>query len=143
MPATQARGGFGTKLLRDDGTGTFTAIAEVGDITGPALTNLTEDATNNDSPNGWTEKISLGLKEAGDVTLTMHMLQDDSTQNALAQDLAGSVKRNFRIVYPTGTKRKAFSAYVTNIGAAFPVRGKMMSDVTLSITGAVVTEPHS
>lgn len=142
MAATQARGGFGTKLLRDSGGGTFVIVAEVGDINGPTVTQLTEDATNQDSPNGWSEKVSLGLKEAGDVTLTLHFLQDDAGQNQLRLDAESFTLRNFRIVFPSGTKRKSFSAFVTSVGAGYPVRGKMMSDVTLSITGAVINEAH-
>lgn len=140
--ATQARGGFGTKLYRDNGSGTFTAIAEIGDINGPELTQIMEDATNMDSPNGWGEKIAVGLREAGDVSFQMHLLQDDSTQNALLSDLGASTLSNFRIVLAGGTKRWAFSGYVTKIGQSYPLKGKMMNDVTIAITGRPVKEAH-
>ncbi len=140
MPATQAKGGFGAKLFRDDGTGTFVAVAEVLDINGPELTQIIEDATNMDSPNGWGEKIAVGVREAGDVTFQMHMLQDDTTQNSLYADLGASTKRNFRLVYPSGTKRLSFSGFVQRIGHAYPVKGKIVNDVTVSITGQVVKE---
>lgn len=140
--ATQARGGFGTKLYRDNGSGTFTAIAEIGDINGPELTQIMEDATNMDSPNGWGEKIAVGLREAGDVSFQMHLLQDDSTQNALLSDLGASTLSNFRIVLAGGTKRWSFSGYVTKIGQSYPLKGKMMNDVTIAITGRPVKEAH-
>ncbi len=142
MPATQAKGAFGTKLYRDDGTGTFTAVAEVLDINGPELSQIIEDATNMDSPNGWGEKIGVGLREAGDVTFQMNLLQDDATQNALITDLGSSTKRNFRIVLAGGTKRWSFSGFVATIGQTYPVKGKMVSDVTITVTGQAVKEPH-
>lgn len=142
MPATQAKGGYGAKVWRDDGTGTFAVVAEVLDITGPEASQLIEDATNMDSPNGWGEKIAIGLREAGDVTFQMHLLQDDASQNALWSDLGSSQKRNFRIVLPSGTKRVAFAGFVSKIGQSFPVKGKMVRDVALSVTGQVVIEAH-
>jgi len=143
MPATQAKGGFGTKLYRDDGAGTFVPVAEVLDVDGPELSQIVEDATNMDSPNGWAEKIAVGVREAGDVTFPAHLLQDDATQNSLLTDLGASTKRNFRIVYPSGTKRLSFSGFVQRIAHAFPVKGKMMHNITLSITGQVVKEAHA
>ncbi len=142
MPATLAKGGFGTKIYRDDGTGTFTAIAEVMDIQGPELTQIIEDATNQDSPNGWEEKIAVGVKAAGDVTFSLNLLQDDTTQNALRNDLETSTKRNFRIVIAGGTKRISFSGFVSKVGQSYPVKGKQVSDVAISITGQPVKEAH-
>lgn len=140
MPATQAKGGFGTKLFRDDGTGTFVAIAEVMDINGPELTQILDDATNNDSTNGWGEKVAVGVREAGDVTFQVNLLQDNVTQNNLYNDLNASTQRNFRLVYPSGTKRLSFAGFVQRIGHTFPVKGKLLQDVTISITGPVVKE---
>ena len=142
MPATQAKGGFGAKLFRDDGTGTFVAVAEVLDISGPELTQIIEDATNMDSPDGWGEKIAVGLRESGDVTFPMHMLQDDATQNALYSDLGASTKRNFRLVYPSATKRLSFAGFVQRIGHGYPVKGKLVNDVTISVTGKVTKEAN-
>ncbi len=142
MAATQAKGGFGTKLYRDDGTGTFVAIAEVLDVNGPELTQVIEDATHMESPSGWGEKIAVGLREAGDITFQVHMLQDDVTQGTLYSDLNSSAKQNFRLVYPSGTKRLAFSGFVQRIGHSYPVKGKMVNDVTISITGPVVKEAN-
>lgn len=142
MPATQARGGFGTKLFRDDGTGTFVAIAEIGDITGPGVSHIVEDATHMESPNGHTEKIGVGLCETGDLTFTMHLLIDDATQNALYTDVYSGTKRNFRLVHPAGTKRWSFAGIVQNIGQSYPLKGKLVNDVTITISGKAVKEAH-
>ncbi|MFN0133427.1 MAG: phage tail tube protein [Phycisphaerales bacterium] len=139
---TQAKGGFGSKIYRDDGTGTFVAVAEVLDVNGPELTQIIEDATNMDSANGWGEKIAVGVREAGDVTFQMHMLQDAATQNVLYSDLGSSTKSNYRLVFPGGTKRLAFAGFVSRIGHSYPVKGKLVNDVTLSITGQVLKEAN-
>lgn len=140
--ATQAKGGFGTKLYRDDGTGTFVAVAEALDFSGPEASQIIEDATNMDSPNGWGEKIAVGLRESGNLTFQMHLLESDSTQASLWSDLGSSTKRNWRLVHPSGTKRVAFSGFVSRIGRSYPVKGKMVHDVELSVTGQLVSEAN-
>lgn len=140
---SQAKGGFKTKLYREDPSGTWQQVSEILDVTGPATSQVIEDATHMDSADGFSEKIAVGLREAGDVTFQMHLLQDDASQNGLLADLNASTSRAYRIVFPSGTKRIVFTGFVANIGNAFPVRGKMVQDVTLSITGKPVREAHS
>lgn len=137
MAANRARGGFGTLIQRGDGGGTeiFTTIAEALDIDGPEQKQLTEDATHMESPNGWAEKISLGVKEAGNVTFQMHFVPDDTTHALLRTDLNAGTKRNFRIVVAGATKRWEFAAFVESIGASHPVKGKMVRPVSLVVTG--------
>lgn len=140
--ATQARGAFGTLLQRDDGTGTFVTIAEVMDINGPAISHVIEDATNMDSPSGWAEKVAVGVKEAGDVTFQVHTIHSNATQDGLRSDLVAGTARNYRVIFPGGAQRLAFAGIVSNIGNAYPVRGKLMNDVTIAVTGPVVKEAH-
>jgi hypothetical protein len=145
MAATRAKTGFGTRIYRGDGaspTETFVAIAEIGDVSGPELRLQTEDATHMESPNGYVEKIPT-IREAGDVTFDMHLIEGEITQSPLFDDLNESALRNFRLVFPSGGTRIAFKAYVTSIGPSFPVKGKMVRSVTLSITGKPVEEPNS
>lgn len=143
MPATQAKGGFGTKLYRDDGTGNFTSLGEIMDVSGPSISQVIVDATNMASPNGWSEKIATGVKEAGDVTFQMNFLESDATQTALRQDIENNVQRNFRLVHPSTLKRISFSAFVASMGHSYPMRDKMVRDVTLTITGQPVFENNS
>jgi hypothetical protein len=140
---SQARGGFGTKLYRDStGAGSFQQVAEIGDVTGPAVSQVIEDATHMDSPDGYAEKIAVGLREAGDLSFSMHLIQDDASQNGLLADLNSSTPRTYRLVFPTGTKRITFTGLVQSIGASYPVRGKMMNDVVITVSGKPVKEAH-
>lgn len=142
MPATQAKGGFGTKLYRDNGAGTFAELSEIMDVSGPEVSQETVDATHMASPNGFTEKIAVGLRDAGDVTFAMNLIQDDASHGLLEGDLLASTLSNYRLVYPSGTKRISFSAFVKSIGPSFPMRDKMVRNVVLTVTGKPVRETH-
>lgn len=144
MPATRAKGGFKTLIYRGDGaspTEGFSPVAEILDIGGPEASQATEDATNMDS-DGWEEKIAIGLKAAGDISFQMHLLQDDASQNGLWQDLNSSTRRNYRIVFPSQTKRLSVTGFIAKINHSFPVKGKMVHDVTITLTGPIIREVH-
>ena len=140
MP-TNAKGGFGTQLLRDDGPGTFVAINEVPDINGLDESQIMEDATSMDSP-GVTEKVPVGLRELGEITFQVPFVPTDSTHAALKTDLDSTTLRHWRIVLPSGTRRISFDAYVSKMSASFPVKGIMMRDVTLTPITPQVLEAH-
>lgn len=144
MAKTNAKTGFGTKVYRGDGATpeVFVAIAEIGDVTGPEKRLQTEDATHMESPDGYVEKIPT-IREAGDVSFDMHLIEGNTTQSPLFEDLDNGTERNFRLVFPSGTTRISFAAFVTSIGPSFPVKGKMVRSVTLSVTGKPVEEPNS
>lgn len=144
MPATAARTGLGTKLYRGDGavSETFTALPEVLDVNGPGTSLMTEDATHMESPNGYVEKIGT-VKEAGTVTFQMHLQDNEALLVALQADLDAPNLRNFRLVHPSGTRRKSYAAWVTSIEPSYPVKGKMTYALTLTPTGKVITEAHS
>ncbi len=138
MARTAAKGGFGTKFQRSlDGT-TYTDIAEIYDVDGPAITKVTDDATHMQSDDGFAEKIAVGIHEAGDVTFQMAFLGGDAGQNALRnENEAGTDPGYFRIVTPT-SKTITFRGFVGNIGATYPMRGKMVNSVTINVTGKPV-----
>lgn len=139
--ATQAKGGFRTHLYMDDGAGNWTKIAECRDFSGPQRQHVVEDATSHDS-DGWAEKVAVGLRDGGDVTFQCNLLQDDASQALLHAANASGALRSFRLVPPSQTRRLNFSAIVANISDSYPVRGIMMHDVTLSISGAVTRTSH-
>lgn len=140
---SQAKGGFKTKLYREDPSGTWQQVSEILDVNGPAISQVIEDATHMDSADGFSEKIAVGLREAGDVTFQMHLLQDDASQGGLLSDLNASTSRAYRLVFSSGTKRISFTGFVASIGNAFPLRGKMVQDVVITVTGKPVKEAHS
>jgi hypothetical protein len=138
---TAAKAAFKTKVYRYNGA-TWDAIPEVRDITGPGGEQVTDEATSMDSGSD-VEHIGTGLNDNGSVTFQMPLLQDNAIQALLHADQRSGTPRDFRIVYPSATKRINFTAIVKNITNAFPVRGTMMHDVTLLITGEVSRSAHS
>jgi len=125
----------------DDGSGAFLAIvAECKDFTGLNFKQILEDATNQDSPNGFAEKIPVGLKEVGDLTFQCNLLDGDASQLKLRADSKAGTKRDYRLVFPKMNWRFAFSGFVADVGAAMPIRGIMTSDVTITPTGEAFLE---
>lgn len=135
--ATSAVSSHGTLLKIGDGGGSevFTTIAEVKDISGPALSWETEDVTNHDSSK-WREHI-VTIKEGGEVTFEINYYSA-TTQDSLRTDMLAGTKRNFQVVFPTSpAETHAFAAYITGIEYDAPVEGVLSQSITLTITGAV------
>jgi hypothetical protein len=138
---TSARIGYGTLLKRGDGASpeTFTAIAEVTNITGPNLTLNTEDATHMESPDATMEFIP-ALIDPGTLSFTVHFLPTNTTQTDLITDLKTRVIRNFQLVCNDPlTTTWSFAAYVTGFNLTAPIAGKFTADVTLKVTSIITS----
>lgn len=136
MATTQAKGGFGTKFQRSaDGGATYTTIAEVGDISGADITKITDDATHMESPNGFEEKIAVGLHQAAPVTFQMALLDADTTQALLRSDNAAGTAAGYYQLLMTSGRILRFRGFVTKIGNSFPMRSKMVHSVEITVTG--------
>lgn len=138
---SNAISGFGTLLKIGDGATpieNFTTIAEVGNISGPALRLETQDVTNHSSPDGWREYVAT-LLDAGEVTFDLNFIPTDATQGyatGLLKDMTNRVKRNFQLVFPNvGNTTWSFSAYVTGYNTSEPIDDALSASVTLRITG--------
>jgi len=132
---------FGTLLKIGDGgspTEVFTTIAEVLDISGPALALGTEDGTHHSSPGGWRQKIAT-LLDGGEVSLEIQYDPAGATHNAatgLIADMVNRTLRNFKIVFPNvGNTTWAFAAYVTGFEPSAPVEGKLTASVGMTVSG--------
>ena len=134
---------FGTLLKIGDGatpTEAFTTIAEVRDISGPALGLDTEESTNHSSTGGWEESVATILR-SGEVTFEINFdpvgaTHDDAT--GLIKDMTDKTLRNFELVFPdAATTTWSFAAYVTGFEPAAPVAGKLSASVTLKPSGAM------
>lgn len=141
MAATNAKAGFGSLLKRGDGGGTevFTTIAEVKDINGPAMRQMFEDATHQESPGGFEEFVPT-VRQSGDVTCTCNLLAADTTQALLRADLLAGTKHNYRLTIPGTGKRISFAAYVQELGPAVPLKGVITMDVSFKVTGPSTLE---
>lgn len=138
--ATSAHSAWGTLLKLGDGatpTEMFTTVAEVKDISGPALVTETEDVTSHDSPSGHIERIAT-LIDTGEITFDVNLIPADATHNettGLASVARDKTKHNFRILFPTGSKMISGPAIVTNMEYGAEVAGVLQASVTLTPCG--------
>lgn len=142
MAATAAKSGFGTLLKMGDGAGTevFTTIGEVRDISGPNLSRTTDDATHQESPNGYMEKIAL-LRDAGQVSFQCNAdYADAKNYIAVKTEFDGNDSlRNFELHLPSAVGKKlSFAGVVTGLSPTYPLNGKLVFDVTIDVSGKPV-----
>jgi len=132
MTATAAVIGYGTSFSIYGGS-TYTAVAEVTNITWPGYTRDAVDATNMASPNEFREFIP-GLMDAGEVTIEMNFIPSASDV-ILAALTAGTGQ--FKIAAASGVNI-VFSAIVTAFTPQAPLEDKMSASATFKITGKPV-----
>lgn len=129
---------FGTTLKRDsDGAGTYVAIANVSDLSGPSRTREAIEVTAHDSPNQYREFVK-GLKDGGEVTATINYNPAVASHSQLDADFEEKDLRNYQIVILPGESDEhtwTFSALITDLGDSFPVDDRMERDVTFKISG--------
>jgi len=137
---TLAISSFGTLLKIGDGATpeAYVTIAEVGNITGPALSLDTDDATSHDSVDGWTEAVGT-LLNGGEVGMDLNFIPAGATHSyatGLIHDMVGRTLRNFRLVFPNvAATTWTFAAFVTKFAPKAPVKGSLTAAVTLKISG--------
>lgn len=139
MAATVGVSGFGTLLKAGNGATveTFTTIAEIKNIKGPAITLEMLDATHMESPNGFREWLP-SFKDSGEVTFTCNFLASTSGHKAMTTDLYARTKRNFQLVFPnTAATRWSFSGYYVNFAASAGISEILTADVTIRVTAGV------
>lgn len=139
MSATAGTSGFGTLLKRGSGATveTFTTVAEVKNISGPALSMETIDATHMESPSGYREWLP-SFKDGGEVTFDLNFLPATAAQTGLTTDFAARTKRNWQVVWPdTATTTWSFSGFVTGFTPSAAVGDILAASATIRVTGAV------
>jgi len=135
---------FGTQLKRDsNGAGAFVTIANISDLNGPSRQRDAIEMTAHDSPNQYRE-FGKGLKDGGEVTVTINYDPAESSHAALDADFEEDDLRDYQVVLLPGTADEHtwdFAALITDIGDAFPVDDRMERDVTFKISGKPVLTP--
>jgi predicted secreted protein len=132
------RDAFGTQFKRDTtGAGVFAAIASVSDISGPERTREEIEVTAHDSPDKYKEYVK-GLKDGGEVTITLNYDPAQSTHQDLDGDFEEDDLRDYQLVVLPGDADQLtvqFSAMITSMGEEYPIDDKMEMEVTFKISG--------
>lgn len=116
--------------------GSFTTIAELGDITPPPLTTPSTEVT---PQNDGIDSYVLGVRRRGEMTFPLNFLpsgeatHDDLT--GLTKGWIDKVKTGFRVTFPDGLDW-IFSGFITNVASAAPAReGALSADVSIRPSG--------
>lgn len=129
---------FGTQFLRDStGAGVFVVIANVSDLSGPSRSREAIEVTAHDSPDQYREFVK-GLKDGGEVTLTVNYDPTETTHSALDADFEEKDLRTYQIIVLPGTADEhtwEFSGLITDLSDSFPIDDRMEREVTVKISG--------
>ena len=128
----------GTIIERDPlGGGAFAAVAELRDISGPALSRNPIETTNH---NDQDESFVVGIRRHGEVTFQVGYIPTDGSHDdttGLISSWQGGDRDVWRVTYPDGTEW-VFSGFVTNFAVSAPVDDGLVADVSIRTTGTML-----
>ena len=124
----------GTLIARQNlGSGAFTNVGELRDITPPALSrNPIETTNHNDLDDGFV----VGIRRRGELGFQINYLPGDISHDevvGLMKSWNDAQLDGWRITYPD-TSTVIFSGYITNIGPSAPVDDGLVADVSIRPT---------
>ena len=134
---SDAIAGLGATFKRGDGVSaeSFTAIAEVVNISGPGLTRDFIEVTHLGSSGGYREFIT-GFRDGGEYTFTVNFVRAE--YDLLLADYENDDSVNYQVVLAdTDSTTLEFAGYVTALPMTIPFDDKVTVDVTIKITGGV------
>jgi len=124
-------------ILKRNGT----AVAELRDITMPALQRNTFDTTNQ---NDADDSYALGVRRKGDLTFQINFLPSGETTHGKASGLIyawnSGTRDLWQGIYPDGSSWYC-SGYVVGIAPKAPVDGALQADITIKLTNAFIFTP--
>lgn len=116
------------------GSVSFTEIAELREITPPALTRNTIELTNH---NNEDDEFIVGIRRHGDLSFNVNFVPTNGThdhQTGLQKKWFDGTRDIYRLTYPDGSAW-LFSGFVTNVAPAAPVDERLAADITIRPTG--------
>jgi hypothetical protein len=135
----------GTILRLVAAGGSLAAIAELTNITPPALTRATLDATTHDGATEAMEYIADGVYDPGEITCEGHLIAGAAGDDLFIAAVTGGGVYDFEIVVKSATATETMEG--TCIVTAYtpgdmPVSGgKQTFSATMKVTGAITQAP--
>lgn len=109
---------------------TYTNIAELNNITPPALTRNPIETTNH---NDLDDSYIVGIRRHGEMSFNISFLPGDPTHDhitGLQKAWADGTRDNYKITFPDGTSW-LFAGFVTSIAPSAPVDDRLTADITI------------
>lgn len=132
-----------TYLAGGSDTVTYETVAEVLNISGPALNLTTIEVTNQSSTERWREYIAT-LLDGGEFSLDLNFLPAANSQGwilGMIKDVDCRKKRTYRIILSdSGTTTWDCSGYCTKFTPAEPVEGRISASVTIKTSSKPTLE---
>lgn len=128
-------------VLKVDIAGTYTAIAQIRDLSGPAMSADAIESTHRDG--GGDKEFIAGLRDGGEVTfdlvfdpaLTTH---SPSASGGLLTAFKAGSKDGYKVEFADSAPTvAAFDAIVTGFQPKMPLNDMQTADVTLKVSGAI------
>lgn len=116
------------------GSPSYTEIAELREITPPALTRNEIELTNH---NNEDDEYIVGIRRHGTLTFNLNFVPQNAThdhETGLQSAWFDGTRDIYRLTYPDGTQW-LFSGFVTNIAPSAPVDDRLSADITIRPTG--------
>jgi predicted secreted protein len=135
---TNAMLGFGTLFRNGNGATpeVFTVVAEITNLTPPAPSRDSVDATHEQSPGGWREFIP-GLADGGEVSFEINYDPGSADAAAFLAEFnaqGSAAVKNRQVLFPDGSYWQ-FAAFLTGLESEAPIDDKLAATVTLKVTG--------
>lgn len=146
MPISKGNIGYGTTLSYSTNlvTPSYTALAELIDITPPKQKVKSVDFTTFSSPSD-AQEFKPGLLDGGEVTLKVNYRSDSqAVVDTLVQTMvAWKTQLPITASEVTTGGSWTFTGFLTDIGGAVPVDDRITSDFTIKVSGVPVFTPGS
>jgi predicted secreted protein len=131
---TNADIGYDTKF-EIEVNGTFTALAEVFEVTPPEIAVDQVEVTHFKSPNRSREYIP-ALSDNGTASASMNYVPNSATDQLIDTLLGSGDVAKMRITYPNDAT-VTFDAFVSGYSKSIPVADRMTAEVQFKVTGDV------
>lgn len=142
MSESEAFIGYGNKYeISTDGGSSWIEIAEVVDITPPALSVGEEDVTHTRSPNATMETIPT-LIDPGSMSAELNWIAGSATEQTIVNNMAARAKIDHRVTFANGVLW-TWKGFFTGFEPSAPNQGKLAASVTVRCTSMRILTPSA
>ena len=133
------QGGFGTQLKIN--TGSLTLVVSVEEVTFPVQSKVLDEVTSHDSPSGYVELLSVGVRrlEPFDALITWDVAQ--ATHAQFKTSFASNAAVTMSVADPAAAETMQFSAHIETLARLTPLKTALRSRVRITPTGAPTITP--